>query len=125
MHTANIDVWNLFPVFRNGNKTIRTSKRERSHDTGLQINVSIVNLVDEKLNLGFKDVLVLIEPGIDFALDLPQLLDHIDGGLLVAFGGCLEQLKCALKLQSLVVVLDEARSNRGVKGNVLQTLEGV
>ena len=71
IHTANIDLWYLFSVFGNGNKTIWTSKRERREDTSFQINVSIMNFVDEKLNIGFEDVLVLIEPSVDFALELP------------------------------------------------------
>jgi hypothetical protein len=85
----------------------------------------IVHPVDEKLHIGFENILAGVESRVDFVLDVLQLLCYVDRWLLVPLGGILQVRKRALELERLIIVLEETSGYGRVEGDVAKAFEDV
>src|SRR4051812_3278240 len=83
----------------------------------------IMHTIDEKLDVGFESVLILVGTGGHITLDLAKNLQHIHSRLLVTTRRVFEISERALELQCHVVVVDEACCDSRVEGNSFQALE--
>lgn len=85
--------------------------------------MSIMHTIDEQLDVGLEDILVFVETGVHVVADLLKLLQDVDRRLLVACWRVLQIGKCAMKLEGLVVIVDETSGDVVNKWDIGQTFE--
>lgn len=85
----------------------------------------IMDSIDKKLQICFKQILTPVHALGDVVLDPLQFVEDIDRRLLISFGRVFQEAESALKLQCLIVVADETCGDRIVEWDILQAIENL